>query len=133
MPSLENLSLNPDFIDMLSEFFDARVDFMVVGAYALSFHGYVRATGDIDLWIRTADDNARKVWRALIGFGAPLREISIEDFSTPGTVYQIGIPPNRIDIVNQISGVDFEETWPRRSIVEFGGMTIPVIDKELLL
>ena len=57
--------LNPDFIDILSAFSDEKVDYLVVGAFAMAFHGYVRATGDIDLWVRNSDDNANKVWRRL--------------------------------------------------------------------
>lgn len=62
MRSKENLLLNPDFIDILSAFSEEKVDYLVVGGYAMAFHGYVRATGDIDLWIRLSNENAQKVW-----------------------------------------------------------------------
>jgi hypothetical protein len=68
--SEENLLLNPDFIDILSAFSEEEVEYMVVGGYAMAFHGYVRATGDIDLWIRISEENAQRVWRALQKFGA---------------------------------------------------------------
>ena len=76
--------LNPDFRDMLSAFCAESVDFMLVGAYALAAHGYPRATGDIDLWIRCSDENAQRVWRALLQFGVPLFDLTIEDLKTPG-------------------------------------------------
>lgn len=106
---------------------------MVVGGYAIAFHGYVRATGDIDLWIRISEENAQRVWRALQKFGAPLFDLTIDDLKTPGMVYQMGVVPNRIDVINQISGVEFEEAWKGRTGIEIGGLNIPLIGKEQLL
>lgn len=71
--------LNRDFRDILSAFCEEQVEFMVIGAYAMAFHGFPRATGDIDLWILCSDENAERVWRALVTFGAPLSDLSIED------------------------------------------------------
>ena len=73
---MEKLLLNPDFKDILFAFTEEKVEFLVVGGYAMAFHGYVRATGDIDLWIRSSEENADKVWRALKLFGAPLLDLS---------------------------------------------------------
>ena len=125
--------LNPDFIDILSAFSDEEVDYLVVGAFAMAFHGYVRATGDIDLWIRDSDENANKVWRALSKFGAPLSNLSVADLSTPEMVFQMGVEPNRIDILTAISSVDFDTAWNRRVTFEFESLSIPVIDKASLL
>lgn len=99
----------------------------------MAFHGYVRATGDIDLWIRASDENAEKVWRALKTFGAPLFDLNIEDLKTPGMVFQIGLVPSRIDIISQIDGVEFDEAWVEHKTVEIEGLTIPVIGKTQLL
>src|SRR5438445_8377268 len=96
-PSWENRLLNPDFHDILSEFVSADVEFILVGAYALAVHGLPRATGDIDLWVRCSEANARKVMTALARFGAPLAEIAAQDFMTEGMVVQIGVAPRRID------------------------------------
>ena len=106
---------------------------MVVGGYALAFHGYVRATGDIDLWIRISEENAEKGWNALRKLGAPLSDLSKEDLKTPGMVYQMGLPPNRIDIINEIEGVEFEIAWQERNSIEFEGLTIPLLGKNELL
>lgn len=125
--------LNPDFKDILSAFIAEKVEFLVVGGYAMAFHGYVRATGDIDLWIRASDDNAEKVWRALKTFGAPLFDLNIEDLKTPGMVFQIGLVPSRIDVITQINGVEFDEAWNEHETVEIEGLTIPVIGKTQLL
>ena len=125
--------LNPDFTDILSAFIVEKVEFLVVGGYAMAFHGYVRATGDIDLWIRISDENAEKVWRALRTFGAPLFDLNIEDLKTPGMVFQIGIVPSRIDIITQIDGVEFEDAWREHKMVEIENLQIPVIGKTQLL
>ena len=125
--------LNPNFKDILSAFIEEKVEFLVVGAYAMAFHGYVRATGDIDLWIRISDENADKVWRALQAFGAPLFDSNIEDLKTPGMVFQIGLVPSRIDVITQIDGVKFEDAWKEHKTVEIENLQIPVIGKTQLL
>ena len=125
--------LNPDFRDILRAFSDEKVEFLVVGGYAMAFHGFVRATGDIDLWIRASNENAARIWRALQKFGAPLLDLTVEDLQTPGIVFQIGIVPSRIDVLTQISGVEFQDAWPERQIVEIEEMQIPVIGKPQLL
>lgn len=125
--------LNRDFKDILSAFCAEQVEFMIVGGYALAFHGLVRATGDIDLWIRCSEENAKKVWRALQKFGAPLFNLNIEDLKIPGIVFQIGMPPSRIDVITQIDAVDFSEAWREHKTVEIEGLEIPVIGKTHLL
>ncbi len=106
---------------------------MVVGGYAIAFHGYVRGTGDIDLWIRVSPENAGRAWQALTKFGAPLFDLRIDDLQTPGTVFQMGLPPNRILIINAIAGMEFTDAWPNRNYVEIHGLKIPVISKADLL
>jgi hypothetical protein len=125
--------LNPDFKDILSAFIAEKVEFLVVGGYAMAFHGYVRATGDIDLWIRVSEENGNRVWRALERFGAPLFDLNMEDLQTPGMVFQIGIVPNRIDIITQINGVEFEDAWKEHRTVEIENLQVPVIGKAQLL
>lgn len=100
-----------DFDDLIGELQDAAVEFLVVGAHAMAVHGHVRATGDLDLLVRPASENATKVMRALSRFGAPVAAhgITEADFEVSGTVYQIGLPPNRIDLLTSVSGVTFDE------------------------
>lgn len=119
--------LNENFRDMLSAFSEAGADYLLVGAYAMAAHGCPRATGDIDIWVRPTKDNARCVWAALEKFGAPLSKVTPEDFCTPDIVYQMGVPPQRIDILTSISGVDFEDAWPDRLTVSVDGLSVPVI------
>ena len=125
--------LNKDFKEILSAFLSEKVEFMVVGGYAMAFHGFVRATGDIDLWIRPTKTNAKKVWRALEVFQAPLFDLKLSDLHTLGMVFQMGMIPNRIDIVTQINGVEFDESWKNHKTVKIDELEIPVIGKDQLL
>ena len=125
--------LNPDFRDILSEFGAAGVEFLVVGAYALAAHGLPRATGDIDLWVRCSPENAIRVLRALSNFGAPLEDVTEQDFLIPGVVLQIGVTPRRIDVLTAIDAVEFEEAWLARIEVEIDGLRVPVLGREHLL
>lgn len=124
--------LNPDFRDMLSIFAEEAVEYLVVGAYAMAAHGVPRATGDLDLWIRPSDGNARRALRALEVFGAPLEDLEVEELTRPDLVFQIGVQPNRIDLLTSIDGVTFEEAWPNRLEVEIDGIRVPVIGREEL-
>ncbi len=127
--------LNDDFRDLLVVFADAGVEFVIVGAYALAFHGAPRASGDIDLFVRPALENAQRVFDALARFGAPLEAAAMTaaDFAAPGAVYQIGLPPRRIDILTTISEVTFDEAWVSRSTGEVEGRTVSFIGREALL
>ena len=125
--------LNPNFKDMLSALNDAKADYLIVGAYAMAAYGCPRATGDIDFWIRATPENAQRVWNALVFFGAPTTEITIEDFSTPGVVFQIGVAPQRIDILTAISGLDFDDAWPHRLNTDLDGLSAFVIGRSDLL
>ncbi|MEX0879704.1 MAG: nucleotidyltransferase [Thermoanaerobaculia bacterium] len=122
--------MNRDFVEMLSELSAAGVEFLVVGAHALAAHGVPRATGDIDIWVRATPDNADRVLSALTRFGAPLFDLSRDDLTRAGTVFQIGHPPSRIDILSSISGMAFEAAWPRRLLVEIEGISVPVLARE---
>lgn len=121
--------LNSDFRDILSAFCEEKVEFMLVGAYAVAAHGLPRATGDIDLWIKCRADNAQRVWRAVERFGAPIADLTLEDFSKPGTVIQLGVSPRRIDILTEITGVDFHEAQAEQLVVNIEGLQIPVIGR----
>lgn len=125
--------MNPDFRDLLRAFCDAEVRFLVVGAYALAAHAEPRATGDLDLWIEPTGENAARAYAALRRFGAPLHELSEQDLATPGVVFQIGLPPRRIDILTSITGVAFTEAWPGRIEVPYGDVPCAVIGREALI
>lgn len=125
--------MSPDFRDLLAAFNDRSVEFMVVGAHALAAHGLVRATKDLDVWVRSSPENARRVMLALADFGAPLHDLSADDLATPGTVFQIGVAPIRIDVITQIDGVSFADAWPVRIIAQFADQQAPVLSRDHLI
>ena len=125
--------MNPDFVDLLRAFADAEVRFLIVGAYALAVHGRPRATGDLDIWIDATPENAPRVMRALAAFGAPLGEIAEADFARPGVVYQMGVPPGRIDILTELTALTFEQAWPDRVRRPFGEIEVDFIDRASFL
>ena len=125
--------MNPDFVDLLRAFSDHEVEAIVVGAHALAGHGHVRATRDLDVWIRPSPDNARRAHRALAQFGAPLDQLSEEDLATPGTVFQIGVQPVRIDVLTEIDGVSFDDAWADKVPTRFGDVPTHVLSRRMLL
>jgi predicted nucleotidyltransferase len=123
------VSLNRDFNDLLSELNAEGARYLLVGGYALSFYGRPRATGDLDLWVDSTVVNAERVFRALARYGAPLEGITPEDFSKPGTVLQVGVAPNRVDILTSLTGLTFEEAWENRKAISLGGIPLFVISE----
>jgi hypothetical protein len=127
--------LNEDFRDLLVLLADAGVEFVIVGAYALAFHGSPRASGDIGLFLRPSASNAERAFQALARFGAPLEAagVTAADLAQPGAVYQIGLPPRRIDLLTEISGVSFDEAWASRITSEVEGRPVPFIGRDAFL
>jgi len=125
--------VNQDFRDLLAEFNARRVEFLLVGAHALAAHGHVRATQDLDLWVRPSTENAKRVIEALCAFGAPLHDLTEHDLSTPGVVFQIGVEPIRIDVLTAIDGVGFDEAWADRLMLKFADQEVCVLSKEHLI
>jgi hypothetical protein len=133
MTSLEGL--NDDFRDVLVAFADAGVEFVIVGAYALALHGAPRASGDIDLFVRCDHANATRVVQALARFGAPVEAagVTAADFEQPGVVYQIGLPPRRVDVLTELTGITFDEAWASRVTCELDGRTVAFIGRDALV
>ncbi len=125
--------MNQDFLDLLRAFIDHSVRFLVVGAYALGVHGRPRATGDLDVWIEPTPENAGRLMRALQQFGAPMGQVTTDDFSRPGIVFQMGLPPLRIDVLTELSGLTFDEAWPSRTQAAFGPVTVGVIGRDAFI
>jgi len=98
----------------------------------VAYHGYPRATGDIDLFVEVSQENARKLIAVLGEFGFAILGLTETDFLVPGSIIQLGYPPNRIDLVTSISGVTFADAWERRIDSHFEGMTMFVVDKQTL-
>ena len=125
--------MSPDFRDLLSAFNAQGVEYLVVGAHALAAHGYVRATGDLDVWVRPETGNAKRVLSALRVFGAPLADLEESDLLHPGTVYEIGVAPLRIDVLTGIDGVTFDEAWQGRIMAKFLEQPVPVLSAKHLI
>nr|WP_320132869.1 hypothetical protein [uncultured Holophaga sp.] len=121
------MSVNPDFRDLFAALNAAEADFLLVGGYALAVHGVPRFTKDLDIWLRADTTNAPKVWRALEEFGAPFGDLTLEDLSSSGIVFQMGLPPNRIDLLTSIDGIDFQEAWEHRLTSAYGDQPVAVI------
>jgi hypothetical protein len=129
------MPVNKDFKDLLAIFAAHDVRFLVVGAYAVTFHARPRFTKDLDVWVDPKADNAAKVFVALAAFGAPLRSQGIEaqDFSTPGIVYQIGVEPNRIGILTTVDGLEFSPCYQRRVLSKFDDVPCAYLSREDLI
>jgi hypothetical protein len=122
---------NDDFSDFVEALVTEHVEFVIVGAHAMAVHGVPRATGDLDILVRPTPENAACVMRALLRFRAPVQAHGIQatDFCSPGTLYQIGLPPRRIDVHTAISGVDFETAYSTRVFSK----NLPFIGRDALL
>ena len=125
--------LNPDFRDMLLALSAEGAEFLVVGAYAVAAHGIPRATGDLDVWVGTEGDNPAKVLSALQRFGAPVERVALDELRSPDLVFQIGVVPQRIDIITGIEGVDFGGAYARRLMIELDDVAVPVLGLDDLL
>lgn len=127
--------MNQDFLDLLEELRRAEATFLVVGAYALAANGIVRATEDLDILVRPDAENARRVWRALVAFGAPVEAtgLAVDDLEKPDLIYQIGQPPRRIDILTEVSGLDFDTAWATHKIEKLGGLAVPFLGRNALI
>ena len=125
--------MNSDFRDLLSTFNAHGVEYLVVGAFALAAHGRIRATGDIDIWVRPVAENAVRVLKALAAFGAPLHDLTEADLSRPGLVFQIGVAPFRIDIMTGIDGVKFSDAWSSRIQTKFADQPVGVLSVEHMI
>ncbi len=111
--------------DLLRAFNENGVEYLVIGGHAVSHHTEPRTTKDLDLLIRDSEENSHAVYRALAAFGAPLGQISPSDFRDPNAVFQVGVEPSRVDILQSISGVETEEAWQRRVPAEITDDRIP--------
>jgi hypothetical protein len=109
------------------------VDYLIVGGHAVAFHGFPRYTGDFDFFVRMSEDNATALLRVLAAFGFGDLGVERHTFLEPNQVLQLGRPPNRIDLLTTISGVDFDEAWARRVPAELDSLAVSFIGKEELL
>jgi hypothetical protein len=115
--------------DVLESSNARNVEYLIVGAHAMAYHGYPRFTGDLDVFVRVSDENAAKLKAVIDKFGFADTGLAAADFQTPDLVIQLGVAPNRVDIMTFLSGVTFDEAWGAREEAELGGVAVPVLDK----
>lgn len=127
------MAANPDFKELFAALYDEQVEFIVVGAHAVMVHTEPRYTKDLDVWVRPTEANAARVFRALARFGAPLADLTVADLAAEGTVFQMGMAPNRIDIITSIEAVRFDDAWPRRLVRSYDGVPISTLSVEDLV
>jgi predicted nucleotidyltransferase len=127
------MTLEPDFVDFVSLLNNHKVDYMIVGGYAMAFHGRPRYTGDLDIWIDISESNALKMISVLSDFGFSSLLFGKEDFLKKNIINQIGYPPLRIDILTSIDGVDFKEAAIHKKTIEVDNLEIPFIGLNQLI
>ena len=127
------MATNPDFSDLFSALNDASARYLLIGGYAFSFHAEPRYTKDLDIWVEPTTDNAAAVWQALAAFGAPMTDLTDADFARSGMVVQLGVAPNRIDIVTSIDGVAFPDAWRDRVDSKYDDVPIHILSKHHLI
>jgi predicted nucleotidyltransferase len=124
--------LPPDFRDFLKLCNQKRVKYLLIGGYAVGFFGYPRATADMDVWIERSHENAEKIVAVLKLFGFDVPELSIDLFLEEGKIVRMGVPPLRLEILNDISGVTFAECYPSRTRAIIDGIRVDIISLEHL-
>jgi len=123
------MNLTKDLKDILKAFNAHAVKYLIVGGHAFGVHAEPRTTKDLDLFIRSDPENAQAVFRALTQFGAPVAGMSPADF-VDGTTFQMGLPPERIDVLQRIDGVAFDEAWKNRIEGTIDGIPTSIISRE---
>ena len=126
------MKLDPDFKEFIQLLNGNNVRYLVVGGYAVAIYGHPRYTKDLDIWLWIDSRNAHQVVKTLEQFGFGSLELSAEDFADPNQVIQLGYPPNRIDLLTSVSGIDFDECYPQRCPIEVDDVMVDFIDLENL-
>ena len=126
------MSLQKDLREFIKLLSSLDVRFVIVGAFAVAYHGYYRYTSDIDLFIDRSDENAERIQTAIDQFGFADLNLAQQDFTEADQVIQLGVSPNRIDLMTFLSGVTFDEAWAARVYGNLDGLQVPFISKEML-
>ncbi len=125
-------ALGQDLRDLLGLFEQHGVRYLIVGGFAVGAHGFPRYTKDLDVWLECTTENARRVLAALAEFGFGSLELCEQDLATPDLVIQLGYEPNRVDLLTGLTGVVFEDAYPKRVNAAVDGLMLPIIDRESL-
>jgi hypothetical protein len=125
--------MNSDFKELLEAFNACDVRYLIVGGVAFIYHAEPRYTKDLDVWVKADEQNARRVYEALVKYGAPVADMSEDDFAREGYFFTMGIAPVRVDILMSVDGLDFEDAWTRRVEDEVDHVQVAVLSKEDLI
>ena len=129
---MATMQLPPDFKDFLKLLKEHEVRYLLIGGYAVSYHGYIRATGDMDIWIAIHSDNAHKIVAVLKAFGFDHPELNEDLFLHENKILRMGVPPVRLEITTSISGVQFDECYQARIVDMLDDVEVSLIDLENL-
>jgi len=129
---MATIRLPPDFKEFLKLLKEHNVRYLLIGAYAVNYHGYIRATGDMDVWIAIHPDNAQKIIAALRAFGIDDPDVNLDFFLQEKKILRMGVPPVRLEITTSISGVEFDVCYQSRIVDELDGIEVNLIDLENL-
>ena len=125
--------LPQDFRDFLKLLNSKKIEYLLIGGYAVGYYGYPRATADMDIWIAIGKENAKKITEAIKEFGLNAPDLCEAIFLKPGKIIRMGYPPIRIEVFTEISGVNFEECFSRRTETKIDGIKVNLISYEDLL
>ncbi len=119
--------LNSGLIDLLRILNKNQTRYIIIGAYAVIHYTEPRYTKDLDIWIENSTENSQKVWKSLVEFGAPLNKVTIADFQNEENVFQIGVDPNRVDILMGLEGINFNIAWQKCTITNFESVQVKIL------
>jgi hypothetical protein len=129
---MATIRLPPDFKEFLKLLKEHNIRYLLIGGYAVGYHGYPRATADMDIWVGMQPANAEKIVAVLREFGFDIPELSVELFLTEGQIVRMGVPPVRLEITTSISGVEFDECYKERVIDNLDGIEVSLISLKQL-
>jgi hypothetical protein len=121
------IALARDFKEFLKSLNLNRVEYLLIGGYAVGIYGFIRATNDLDIWVNVSAENAVRIDRALREFGFTGTDLTPDLFNAPNKVVRMGVPPIRIEILTSIDGVEFESCYAEKQMIQVDGMMVPVI------
>jgi hypothetical protein len=127
---MATIKLTQDFKEFLNLLNSEKIEYLLIGGYAVALYGVVRPTKDMDIWIATSDVNLRRVIEVLGKFGFRRDQFKPEDFTGTQTVFRMGVPPDRLELITRIAGVSFDECYLRRRTMDIDGVPVSVIDYE---
>lgn len=124
------MEVQPDFRELLALFYAHEVEYIIVGAYALAFHGAPRFTADLDILVKADSENSQRIIKALEEFGFQFSDLTSDDFQHPDKVVQLGVPPVRVDLLTSLTGVTWEEAFLGRAQGKYGDVTVFFLGRE---